>query len=352
MNKVIIPTGYMGSGSSAVTDLLSEVEGFSCKNGSYEYVFLNCPDGLFDLEDKLLKGNNAFRSDEAIHSFYNCMYQLHFEKNCWMTDYKNKIGNEFILYCEKFLDSIIDEKLDDSYWYYQELPDLKMSIKNLVFKAVSHITYGKIQLNPALKYKGMCLSYPSKEEFYTKAKEYLNNIFELMGINDNNLILDQLLLPHNLYRIENYFDNNVKVIVVDRDPRDVFLLNKYYWKKARVPVPFSYDVENFCEQYKKMRECENIVKNDNILRIHFEDIIYFYDKVVPILFKFLEIDEKTHIYKMTKLIPEKSKKNTQIYAQNIQFKPEADYIKNKLSRYIYNFPEGDISKLTNKDIIL
>lgn len=28
-NKIVIPTGYMGSGSSAVTDLLSEVDGLS-----------------------------------------------------------------------------------------------------------------------------------------------------------------------------------------------------------------------------------------------------------------------------------------------------------------------------------
>ena len=30
MNKIIIPTGYMGSGSSAVTDLIAEFK--DCKN--------------------------------------------------------------------------------------------------------------------------------------------------------------------------------------------------------------------------------------------------------------------------------------------------------------------------------
>ena len=54
-NKIVIPTGYMGSGSSAVTDLLSEVDGYSCSNGNFEYVFMHCPNGVFDLEDKLLK---------------------------------------------------------------------------------------------------------------------------------------------------------------------------------------------------------------------------------------------------------------------------------------------------------
>ena len=59
MNRIIIPTGYMGSGSSAITDLVAEFK--DCKNEfkSFLYVMLHCPNGLFDLEDKQLNGNNA-----------------------------------------------------------------------------------------------------------------------------------------------------------------------------------------------------------------------------------------------------------------------------------------------------
>lgn len=60
-NKIIIPAGYMGSGSSAVTDLLSEIENFDVNNGDFEYVLMHCPDGIFDLEDKLLVSNTAMR---------------------------------------------------------------------------------------------------------------------------------------------------------------------------------------------------------------------------------------------------------------------------------------------------
>ena len=88
MHKLIVPTGYMGSGSSALTDLISEFEGYAADNGSFEYVFLHCPEGLFDLEDKLLLGNNALRSDEALHSFEKRMRQL----------YKSKLWEEIPLY--------------------------------------------------------------------------------------------------------------------------------------------------------------------------------------------------------------------------------------------------------------
>ncbi len=60
MNKILVPTGYMGSGSSAVTDI-AEIDGCSARNGDFEFVFLHCPNGVFDLEDKLLHGNNAIR---------------------------------------------------------------------------------------------------------------------------------------------------------------------------------------------------------------------------------------------------------------------------------------------------
>ena len=77
MNRIAITTGYMGSGSSAVTDLIGEFNGFTENNGDFEYIFMHCPNGIFDLEDKLLRNNNAVRSDEALRSFRNAMYELY-----------------------------------------------------------------------------------------------------------------------------------------------------------------------------------------------------------------------------------------------------------------------------------
>ena len=66
MKRIIVPMGYMGSGSSAITDLISEFKDCQNEYKSYEYVLLHCPNGLFDLEDKLLIGNNAIRSDNRL----------------------------------------------------------------------------------------------------------------------------------------------------------------------------------------------------------------------------------------------------------------------------------------------
>lgn len=98
MKKVVITTGYMGSGSSAVTDLLSEIKNYKAPNNSFEYVFFHCPNGLLDLEAKLITLNNANRSDEAIRSFYNTMEYLYntSEKKHWIAGYKDKVSINFM----------------------------------------------------------------------------------------------------------------------------------------------------------------------------------------------------------------------------------------------------------------
>ena len=116
MNKIIIPTGYMGSGSSAITDLVAEFE--DCKNEfkSYEYVMLHCPNGLFDLEDKLLTGNNAIRSDEALRTFRTQMKKLYDKKFWWVGNYKNIISTDFMDKVNNYLNNITQLHYD-GYWY-------------------------------------------------------------------------------------------------------------------------------------------------------------------------------------------------------------------------------------------
>lgn len=351
-HKIVIPTGYMGSGSSAVTDLLSEVDGYSCSNGNFEYVFMHCPNGVFDLEDKLLKGNNALRSDEALHTFYSCMKTLYTNKYYWVADYKDKVGSDFMSWCEEFISSLMDERTKDVYWYYQENPNAKIYIEKTLAKIIKLISLGKVVPKPGLRYEEMWLSYTTPSEFYSRAKILLDKFFLQMGISNSNIILDQFVLPHNLYRIENYFEDNCKVIVVDRDPRDVFLLNKYYWRKANATVPYSFDAEKFCSNYSKMRQAEKQVENKNILRIHFEDLVYNYDSSVFQVLSFLDIPKTLHKDKMTKFVPEKSKKNTQIFNRNMEYSNEAHYIESKLSQYLYDFPSVEREKFSVNNMIL
>lgn len=44
-NQIVVTSGYMGSGSSAMTDLLTEIEGYKNTTNSFEYIFMHCPGG-------------------------------------------------------------------------------------------------------------------------------------------------------------------------------------------------------------------------------------------------------------------------------------------------------------------
>ena len=149
--KVIVPTGYMGSGSSAITDLLDGLEEFDVSRSTFEFVFLHCPNGLFDLEDKLLLGNNAVRSDEALHSFYKTMQQLYKKKYWWVGHYDKYIGSGFWKATEKYVQNLI-EFSPEYYWYYQENTAYYMIPRLILNKILKFIPGGKRFIKKALLY--------------------------------------------------------------------------------------------------------------------------------------------------------------------------------------------------------
>lgn len=337
MNKLIITSGYMGSGSSAITELVSEIENFTAPNNSFEYVFLHCPNGVFDLEDKLLLNNNSNRSDEAVRSFYDimcCLFKMK-SKDYWIAGYRHNISTNFMKYVDAFLEEInlIDTK---GIWYYQQRPTRYMLVRIWINRIIKKCTLGKLIIETPLRYKGMRLAFPEASEFYRAARNFINCVLEELGYSQSNLIMDQFLLPHNLYRISNYFPENTIVIVVDRDPRDIFISNKYFWKKS--PIPYPTDVKTFCEIYKKIRKSEINCEDKRIVRIHFEDLIYDYEKTCTMLYQHLKILPSSHVYKKTRFNPEISINNTQIYRMKKEFLDEANYIKQHLPEYCFDFP--------------
>lgn len=343
MNKIIIPTGYMGSGSSAITDLVAEFK--DCKNEfkSYEYIMMHCPNGIFDLEDKLLIGNNAIRSDEAIRSFENQMKKLYDKKFWWVGNYKKVISTDFMDIVSKYIENITQLNYK-GFWYTHEEVNLKMFLKLLIRKPIKLIFKNKTY-HPILKYNdGMRISFIKPDEFYKYSKDFIYEIIHKISNSSENVVLDQFLLPFNLFRIDNYFNDDTKVIVVQRDPRDIFILNKYIWPQKNFEIPMPKDANEFCKFYKEMRESEIKSDSNKILRINFEDLIYNYEKTLKQVMEHLDFTKEMHIYKKNRFNPELSIKNTQLFNGSINYKEEINIIKKELKEYLYDFPY----KLDNK----
>lgn len=158
--------------------------------------------------------------------------------------------------------------------------------------------------------------------------------------NDAGIIsIKHLVPPSNISRYLRYFDD-IKVLVGERDPRDIYIFEKYILKGTVVPID---DIENFCRWFEATRVCrksENM-NTDQILLVQFEDLIYKYDETTEKIKDFLELHEENHINKLEFFNPEISVKNTRLFADE-KYKNEAEnmqYIEKRLTEYLYDYSE-------------
>ena len=80
--KIVTCASYYGTGSSAITDLLSEYD--CCKSlYEYEFRFVQDPEGISDLEFNLVENHHRHNSGHALKRYRNkvdFLVDLHFNK--------------------------------------------------------------------------------------------------------------------------------------------------------------------------------------------------------------------------------------------------------------------------------
>ena len=333
--KIITCAGYYGSGSSAITDLLSECE---CvySLGEYEFRFIHDPEGISDLEYNLVENHNRHNSGHALKRYER--YVRFLSGNRIISKYEPFFQNQFLEISNWYINELIDFKFIGM--WHQDVIDrgkLFYFIERLINKV--YMKFGKIFLNKS--YKSVTLlnkeiTYFSrpKEKFLEVTKEYTNRLFNVANIeNKEYIMVDQLLPPSNIYRYLRYFED-IKVIVVDRDPRDIYLLEKLYWKGTIVPY---HDIDIFCKWFILTREHINDEpENKNeVLRIQFEDLIYKYESTIDKIFEFLDIDKKMHKNKKKYFNIDVSINNTRLWEKHKNHKREIEQIELQLSKYLY-----------------
>lgn len=333
MKKIITCTGYHGTGSSLITDYLKEFEEIDSL-GDFEFRFIQDPNGIADLEDRLIKNNSRLNSDRAIYEFLRLIKILNsnYTNKFWKpSQYKIVFNNKFLKYSEEYINSLIDLEWT-GYWHDFEFRkfNLYSRIKNFCFRVLESIVkkknYGKEKI--------MFYSYPV-DTFYDNTKIYLNNLFNEVSSKEI-LAIDQLVPCCNVNRYLNYFED-IKVVILDRDPRDLYILNKMIWKESVVPCE---NVDIFIKHFKLLRKHQQYEKEDTnrILRIRFEDAIYKYDETMEKINKFLNIENLNHKYPKKYFNPNRSINNTQIFKLYPRLNEDIKKIEEELKEYCYVFP--------------
>lgn len=93
-----------------------------------------------------------------------------------------------------------------------------------------------------------------------------------------------------MIRFKNYFGENVRCILLDRDHKDMFILSKYVWSRSSGWNIFSDSAEKFCTFYSRLLNTEKRYEDGRILRMHFEDLVYNYDSSIACIQEFIRKD--------------------------------------------------------------
>lgn len=328
MKKIITCAGYGATGSSAITDYLKEFEDIYCIQ-EFEFRFLQDPYGIRDLEYALLENNHRLNTSFYIKKFIE---YINFLSKSKVYSYEKYFKGSFKKLSLEYIKNL--GILEWNGYWHQDIIESNFFKRNIYYlqRVIQKYILQKKEGGGSFIKCKMYYSYP-KTIFHECTKKYLESLFEKIteGMDYNIIALDQLLPPDNLKKYLNYF-YNIKVVVVDRDPRDIYLLNQEIWKEKWIP---SQDLELFIKWFKEIRR--NKEKNSkNVLNINFEDLIYKYEETSEILDKFLELNKEKHIKKKKYFNPEISIKNTKIWEKYKKYEKNIKKIEKELKQYCYN----------------
>lgn len=332
--KIVSCAGFGYTGSSIVSDYLSEFENVNTLAGSFEFRFLHDFGGISTLEDCIVHNYHKQSSDGAIHQYLQMVDYL--SGNLFSRKYNKYFGGKFRELSYQFIDEITDAKWEG---FMESTIMFKHPLKRIVYYQIyprlKKLINGGGNIGRFYPRRDMYFSSPSKEYFDSCVRKYLNSLFEIIDPNNEKdyLYFDQIVPPSNVNRYLDYFDN-IKIIVVDRDPRDIYVQNTYLIKESWIPS----DVGAFIKMYKGQRNNVSREKdNTNILRIRFEDAIYKYEDFCNMINRFLGLSERQHINQKRYFNPQKSMENTRLWEKNNVDMKEIQQIKDSLYEYCYNY---------------
>ncbi|SHJ80626.1 hypothetical protein SAMN05444401_3924 [Clostridium amylolyticum] len=311
-HKIITCAGYGATGSSVVTDLLKEFD--NCySTGDYEFRFIQDYEGISYLESALLENRHRLNSDIAIRRFKKII-DYH-SGNFIFPRYERFFNGKFKEISYRYIDKLVDVSWK-GYWEHHAI-DKNAIVRFFCYKIYPRIK--KIIINPSERRaviqppkSRIYFSYP-EDRFYNATKEYMQELFHVIDLNFKYeyLVFDQLVPPANINRYLNYF-YDLKVVVIDRDPRDIFAINEMYEKESWIP---SHDLDVYIKWFRKLRQqAEGEIEDPkNIMRVKFEDTVIKYDDFLKEIYDFIGITDKNHIHKRQYFNPDISIKNIGVY---------------------------------------
>ena len=297
--QLVTTTGYYSTGSSVISDLLAEYRSVKCLGDNFECRIAHDMFGLSDLEYYLVDNNHRHNSSVAINEFKRLMKLYGLDKRIRFENYPEVFGDVFKTAVDDYLNALAQFTFKGgSHADLYQKSDYELMIlksKNFFYRQFNkvHITaddtsWAKRKRNPfekSISNETYYISCPTEKQFLDATRCFTRKLFS--HFNDSNyakLMVEQLVPPSNISRYERYFDD-IRVFRVDRDPRDLYYLEKYYWRGGVIPE----DVELFVKWFEATRAHKKYEKpSPNVLELKFEDLVLDYDNSVKQYLKSLD----------------------------------------------------------------
>ena len=327
--RVITCAGFYRTGSSAISHLFSEYDSV-CSFGDFEFRFVQDPDGISDLEYNICDNPHRHNTSYAIKRFLN--YSKFLNGSFYSKRYSGFFGTRYLELTREYIDEITELKCL-SWWHRDQLDrgEFFYFLDRVYSRVVSLFDKRKYNVSMLKKEMGYYTAI-DREQFYIATQKYTSNLLQMCNKEKKEfLMLDQLVPPTNIARYLNYFDD-IRVIVVERDPRDLFVIENESFRWGIMPYK---NVEEFCEWYRITRKQAEQEDNPCVMRIYFEDLIYNYEETKRRLLEFTGVKESPNDKTGMIFKPSVSIKNTRVYKQTEKYQREVKYIETTLKDFLY-----------------
>ena len=350
--KFVDTSGYGTSGKSAVIELLQEFDGYYAASRDCEFELLRIHDGLIDLENALVHSWSPVRGSMALVKFEilvknlganPSLLNLFGQYNSYATKYDSRFNGKFVDLSMEYISNLThvsyksylphEYLLRSKLKYFFERLLIKSGIKNNALKECLFLTV-------------------APDLFYKETKDYLNNLFNIFNETydpDGNcpsvskhsryqtFVISNAIEPYNPYGSLNLF-HNCKQIVVDRDPRDIYLSLQQPDTHAgwgHTGMHGEDDLNTFINRYRFLRQrTASFDPNESHhrIKIQFEDLVLNYDATVSRIINFLQEEPEIHSYPKRYFNPRDSSKVIGLW-KDTEFTSEVEYIYSQLEEY-------------------
>lgn len=329
---IVNVSGYGSTGASACTDLLKEFSGFQFFEGAFELQLLQEPSGIINLMNGVYNGNRLTNQTETSRFLRNI-------KNNRRNDSLNiATKNKLMQITDEYIRSldIVSWRGFSSFDPIDTLGVIERHGNNTIMKYLYRLYKAFLsRLNMEYGNERYAVTV-SIEEFINNTKGYLRRILEECGIDLlKPVVIEQLCSCMDPLLATPFFDERLVSFIVDRDPRDLYIITNHIFPKLNRFMPHSGDVSVFVKYFKSIHG--ERIKDDNVFYLQYEDLIYRYDETKKKISDLLGLE---HEQTRTFFRPEYSINNTNLVTKYSELSNEVSYIERHLSEYLYDFQKA------------